>query len=100
DEPGEEVTFKEVEIVEASSEPVPDEVPMGSPASEECLVVSEQWTEKEPEPANTPDSSQLTTDHSPLPTSREAVMEVPPVVPFPTAMVAPEPPATVVKPAL
>jgi hypothetical protein len=92
-----EITFKQIDIVEALPDPLPvDDVPMATPVEDDSgraggtspllehiavAVGSEQGADapRSPEPA---------------------VMEVPPVVPFPTATVAPESPDAAVKPAL
>jgi hypothetical protein len=83
DEPPTEITFKQVDIVEAAAE---------LPAS----PLDEQGgdTPRSPEPA-VPDPLLLLSE----PPTAEAASEVPPPLPFPAPVVSAEPPAGVVKPA-
>jgi hypothetical protein len=78
------ITFKQVDIIEAPAEPPVEDVPMAEPV--------------ESKPSLTSDSCLLSpaTD-SRLLTPEKAASEVPPALPFPTPVVSAEPPAGVVK---
>jgi hypothetical protein len=77
EEPTSDILFKHVEIIEASTEPPVDEVPMAEPVESEHFLTPEAC----------------------LRTAEQAALEVPPPLPFPAPVVPPEPPANVVTPA-